>query len=264
MDPSLFSGKTYLVTGGNLGIGLAVTKQLLDYGAHIYVLDVPATPSPEFTIIANDNLKYTFPDVRNKAACQATIDSMLEKHGHLDGVVNNAGICPLEGEMPSDSMVDTVIDINFRGVWNVGSAALEQMKKQGFGSIVNIGSLAWLVGESRLPAYFATKHAVLGLTRTWALYFASYEVRVNCVAPGPTDTDMVRSPLKTVMGPKYGLDKTEEELLEIYTQTIAMKRIGSPVEIANTINFFLGDLASFVTGQILCVGGLSPHFNGMV
>ncbi|KAF9886576.1 hypothetical protein FE257_011348 [Aspergillus nanangensis] len=252
MEPNLFSDKVYLVTGGHRGIGLAVAGQLLGYGGHVYVQDLPANPSAELTEIANNRLYYHQVDVRDRAACRALVVAIIEKHGRLDGVVNNAAICPLEGEMPSDSTFDEVVDINFRGVWNVGTAALAQMQKQGSGSIVNIGSLSSIAGVARLPGYSATKHAILGLTRTWALDFAQYGVRVNCIAPGPTDTQQVRSPLKTVMGPKLGLDKTEDEMLEMVAQSIPLKRIGDPSEVATAINFFLSDLASFITGQILC------------
>jgi NAD(P)-dependent dehydrogenase (short-subunit alcohol dehydrogenase family) len=274
MDPKLFAGKVYLVTGGNKGIGLAVSEQLLGYGAIVYVTDVQPEASPELLAAGNQNLHYVQSDVRHRVSCQSLVSQIAANHSHLDGLVNNAGICPLEGERPPDAMFDEVVDVNLTGVWNVGIAALAQMQKQGSGSLVNVGSVSSLVGVPRLPAYTATKHAVLGLTRTWALDYAKYGIRVNCIAPGEclvpchddelavltsqsgaTDTDMSRSPLKTVMGPRFGLDKTEDELLEMVAQSLPLKRIGKPAEIATAINFFLSDLASFITGQILAVSG---------
>ncbi|KAJ0416442.1 hypothetical protein BJY00DRAFT_316823 [Aspergillus carlsbadensis] len=255
MDPKLFAGKVYLVTGGNKGIGLAVSEQLLGYGAIVYVTDVQPEASPELLAAGNQNLHYVQSDVRHRVSCQSLVSQIATNHSHLDGLVNNAGICPLEGERPPDAMFDEVVNVNLTGVWNVGIAALAQMQKQGSGSLVNVGSVSSLVGVPRLPAYTATKHAVLGLTRTWALDYAKYGIRVNCIAPGATDTDMSRSPLKTVMGPRFGLDKTEDELLEMVAQSLPLKRIGKPAEIATAINFFLSDLASFITGQILVVSG---------
>jgi NAD(P)-dependent dehydrogenase (short-subunit alcohol dehydrogenase family) len=183
MDPKLFAEKVYLVTGGNRGIGAAVSQQLLRYGAIVYAADIQAAVSAELAG-ENQNLYYIQCDVRDRAACRALIEQVVSSHSRLDGVVNNAGICPLEGERPSDSVFDEVVAVNLTGVWNIGSAALDYMQMQGFGNIVNLGSVSSTVGVPRLPAYTATKHAILGLTRTWALDFAKYGVRVNCIAPG--------------------------------------------------------------------------------
>ncbi|KAL6231986.1 hypothetical protein BDW75DRAFT_233167 [Aspergillus navahoensis] len=232
MDPKLFSNRVYLVTGGQRGIGLAVVRQLLEYGAYVYVQDLPPTASAELVALASEQLQYSQTDVRDRAGCRALIAAIVEKHKRLDRVVNNAGICPLEGELPSDEIYDEVIDINLNGVWNVGTAALAQMQKQGFGSL------------SLVPAYSATKHAILGLTRTWALDFAQYGVRVNCIAPGGNPALSFRCLLLTgLTGP------TDTDM------SIPLKRIGRPAEVASPINFLLSDLASFITGQILCVSG---------
>lgn len=184
MNPSLFAGNVYLVTGGSRGIGFAVVQQLLGYGGIVYAADVQPEASAELASIASIHLHYVQTDVRNREACRSLVETIAKSHSRLDGVVNNAGICPLEGEAPPDAMFDDIVDVNLTGVWNIGAAALAQMKKQGSGSLVNLGSVSSLVGVARLPAYTATKHAVLGLTRTWAVDFAKYGVRVNCIAPG--------------------------------------------------------------------------------
>jgi NAD(P)-dependent dehydrogenase (short-subunit alcohol dehydrogenase family) len=113
------------------------------------------------------------------------VSTIVTKHARLDGLVKNAGICPLEAPLPDNSLFDDIIDINLKGTWNSGLPALHQMKTQSWGaSIVNIGSTSSLVGVARLPGYTASKHAVLSLTRAWAQVFVGNNIRVNCVAPG--------------------------------------------------------------------------------
>ncbi|KAL3474454.1 dehydrogenase with different specificitie [Aspergillus californicus] len=256
MDPRIFASKVYLVTGGNAGIGLAITKQLLEGQAYVYVLDLPKNQSAELKAIANDRLHYVSGDVRDRIACRELVASIVTTNARLDGLVNNAGICPLEGPLPDDVLFDEIIDVNLKGTWNVGVAALHQMKTQSWGgSIVNIGSTSSLVGVARLPGYTASKHAVLGLTRAWAQDFAGNNIRVNCVGPGGTDTAMARGPLQTVMGPRFGVDKTDDELLALVAKSIPIGRIARPEEIANIVCFLLSDLASYVTGQAVHASG---------
>jgi NAD(P)-dependent dehydrogenase (short-subunit alcohol dehydrogenase family) len=184
MDPRLFSSKVYVVTGGANGIGLATTKQLLRYGAYVYILDINEGQSNELVTIYHDHVTYIYNDVRDRKNCHEVVQSIIARHGCIDGLVNNAAVCLLEGELPSDELFASVVDINIRGVWNMGVEVLEHMKKQGRGNVVNIGSVSSLCGVARIPVYTMSKHAVLGLTRTWALDFAKYGIRVNCVAPG--------------------------------------------------------------------------------
>lgn len=180
----MFKDRIYVVTGGAAGIGLAVAAQLLKGGAYVFVLDLHKEATPELAALPGDRLIYMQNDVGNREICHKTIDSIIEKHGKIDGLVNNAGICDLEGESPDDSLYNTVFDTNVRGVWNMGMEVLVRMKDQGKGSVVNIGSVSSMCGVPRIPLYTASKHAVLGFTRTWALDYAKYGVRVNCVAPG--------------------------------------------------------------------------------
>ncbi|KAI9743668.1 MAG: hypothetical protein M1818_002984 [Claussenomyces sp. TS43310] len=255
MESHLFKSKVYVVTGGASGIGLAITTLLLKAGAYVYALDLHAERSAELAALHNERLTYEQVDVRQRARCHEVMTSVIERHGGLDGLVNNAGVCPLEGELPGDDVYDFVFDVNVRGVWNMGTEALTHMKEQRRGAVVNIGSTSSLYGVARIPLYTASKHAVLGLSRTWALDFAKYGVRVNCVAPGPTDTGMARSPLQTVMGPKFGGNKTDDELLALVAQTVPLGRIGSPYDVANQVLFFLSDAAGFTTGQVVAVSG---------
>jgi NAD(P)-dependent dehydrogenase (short-subunit alcohol dehydrogenase family) len=108
----------------------------------------------------------------------------MSKYGRFDGLVNNAGITLLEGELPSDEFYNSITEVNLRGVWNMTTEAFVHMKKQGGGSVVNIGSISAIYGKARLAVYAASKHAVLGLTRSWALDYAKYGIRINMVGPG--------------------------------------------------------------------------------
>lgn len=185
---ALLSSKVFLVTGGAAGIGLAITSLLLDYGSYVYVTDVHEEQSAELSDL--QRLKHIQGDVRDRTRSHEIIVSIIKQHHHLDGLVNNAGLCLEEGDLPSDNMYDKIFDVNVRGAWNLGTEALVQMKAQGEGSIVNIGSLASLVGEERLPIYTATKHALAGFTKTWALDFAKHGIRVNMVAPGMCSSNL--------------------------------------------------------------------------
>lgn len=184
MDPALFKSKVYLVTGGAAGIGLACVEHLLKAGAHVYAVDIHPEPTKEFATLQNERLTYFHADVRDRARSHEVLTLILSKHNQLDGLVNNAAVTLLEGELAGDDMYDEIMEINVRGVWNYGTEALAQMQKQGSGSIVNIASISALAGKARLALYSASKHAMLGFTRTWAIDFAKYGVRVNCVAPG--------------------------------------------------------------------------------
>ncbi|GAB7356270.1 hypothetical protein MBLNU459_g7079t1 [Dothideomycetes sp. NU459] len=252
MDAALFKTRVYVVTGGAAGIGLAVAKQLLEYGAYVYVLDIQDSG---VSALENDRVTYIRVDVRSRKDCREALASVMAKHRKIDGLVNNAAICPSEGESPAEELYDQVFDINVRGYWNMGMEALIHMRKQTHGSIVNVGSTSSLVGKNRLPLYTGSKHAILGFTRSWALDFAKYGIRVNCVGPGATDTAMARAPLQAVMGPRFGENKTDDELLECVATSIPLGKIGSPSDVANAVNFLLSDLAGYVTGQIICVAG---------
>ncbi|KAG9571377.1 hypothetical protein KCU71_g194, partial [Aureobasidium melanogenum] len=238
MDSNLFSGKVYVVTGGGGGIGFGIVRQLAGYGAHVFALDLRKENPASFDELDKNRTTFIEVDVSDREACSNAIDRVLSKHDRIDGLVNNA-----------------VIDTNLGGAFNMGSLVLPKMKEQKSGVIVNVGSTSCLSGKNRLPLYASSKHALLGLTRSWALDFAKYGIRVNCVGPGATDTAMARAPLQTVMGPRFGPGKTDDELLECVAASIPLGRIGTVDDVAHSVNFLLSDLSSFITGQIIVVSG---------
>ncbi|KAG9856645.1 hypothetical protein KCU98_g1335, partial [Aureobasidium melanogenum] len=255
MDSNLFSGKVYVVTGGGGGIGFGIVRQLEGYGAHVFALDLRKENPASFEELDKNRTTFIEVDVSDREACSNAIDRVLSKHDRIDGLVNNAGVCPSEGELPDPKLFRSVIDVNLGGAFNMGSLVLPKMKEQKSGVIVNVGSTSCLSGKNRLPLYASSKHALLGLTRSWALDFAKYGIRVNCVGPGATDTAMARAPLQTVMGPRFGPGKTDDELLECVAASIPLGRIGTVDDVAHSVNFLLSDLSSFITGQIIVVSG---------
>ncbi|KAL4790947.1 hypothetical protein BDV19DRAFT_371396 [Aspergillus venezuelensis] len=200
-----FVGRQYAVTGGCSGIGLAVSKTLLILGATVYIADISPSAPADLTSDKNCHITPNC-DITSREACKSFLDKIP---GRLDGLVNSAGIASWEGYIASDEQFHKAMDINVTGTWNMTTEAMAQMSSQddleatgtvagsvrsvGQGSIVNVGSGASLRGVSGLAAYTASKHAVLGLTRSWARDFPN--LGVNLVAPGATDTPMVKSSL---------------------------------------------------------------------
>ncbi|KAL4877896.1 hypothetical protein BJY04DRAFT_221666 [Aspergillus karnatakaensis] len=258
--PQSFTGRQVAITGGCSGIGLAVTQTLLALGATVYVADI-APQAPE-ELINDKNCHITLCcDVTERAACKAFLESIP---GRLDGLVNSAGTAGWEGKIGNDAIFQRTMEINVTGTWNMATEAMLRMSAQqdievpgiisgslrnvGQGSIVNVGSGASLRGVSGLAAYTASKHAVLGLTRSWARDFP--RMRVNLVAPGATETPLAAASL-------VGAPKGDPSVAFGAAQIahIPKGRMAYATDIADAIVFFLSDASSFVTGQCLPVNG---------
>jgi NAD(P)-dependent dehydrogenase (short-subunit alcohol dehydrogenase family) len=179
--------KVIAVTGGASGIGLATVKTLCKSKSIVIVGDLApdASPGLQEVISATDLVTYRQLDVSSRESAHAFVVGIVKEHGRLDGLVNNAGICPNEGEMASDEVFDKIMAVNLKGVWHMGTEAILQMNRQETkGVIVNTASDGALKGIPGIPAYVASKHAVLGLTRTWCKEWTPKGIRVNAVAPG--------------------------------------------------------------------------------
>ncbi|KAL4963157.1 SDR family NAD(P)-dependent oxidoreductase [Aspergillus stella-maris] len=255
-----FVGRQFAVTGGCSGIGLAVSKTLLILGATVYIADI--FPSAPADLTSEKNCHITLNcDITSREACKSFLDDIP---GRLDGLVNSAGIARWEGYIASDDLFHQTMSINVTGTWNMTTEAMARMSSQddlevpgtvpgsvrsvGQGSIVNVGSGASLRGVSGLAAYTASKHAVLGLTRSWARDFPN--LRVNLVAPGATDTPMVKSSLPDG---SENLSNAANGTAQI--AFIPKGRMAHATDVADAIVFFLSDESSFVTGQCLPVNG---------
>lgn len=242
-------GKVVLVTGGGSGIGRAVARACAREGAAVVVSDVDAAAGAAVA----DELKaaggaasFAETDVSQSAQVEALVAQVLERHGRIDGAVNNAGI---EGELAktvgwSEAGFDRTIAVNVKGVWLCMKSEIPAMLETGGGAIVNIASVAGLVGFLGSAGYAASKHAVLGLTKTAALEYSARGVRVNAVCPGPIETPMLD---RIMTGGKAARAVFEE--LE------PMRRFGAPEEIADGAVWLLSDAASFVTGVALPIDG---------
>ncbi|KAI6093230.1 hypothetical protein F4821DRAFT_222482 [Hypoxylon rubiginosum] len=261
MESSMsFAGRQIAITGGCSGIGLAVAKTLLALGAIVYVADI-APEVPEY-FTSQKNIHVTLRcDITDRQSCQDFLNSIP---GRLDGLVNCAGTSGWEGKIGTDEVYRRTMDINVAGTWNMATEALQRMSTQediespgivpgsvrsvGQGSIVNVGSGASLRGVSGLAAYTASKHAVLGLTRSWARDFP--KMRINLVAPGATDTPLAEASIASA--PRNDPDVI---IGKAQIASIPKGRMAYATDIADAIVFLLSDWSSFITGQCLPVNG---------
>jgi NAD(P)-dependent dehydrogenase (short-subunit alcohol dehydrogenase family) len=182
MERNTLQGKVIAVTGGASGIGLGVVHKLILLKAKIAVADISEQPDELKDV---PDLMFSKVDVSSRSEVHDWVQAIVQKFGRLDGMVANAGICPYEGGIVSDDLYQRIMGVCVGGVWNCGTEAYWQFKKQGGGGvIVNTSSGAGLRAVKGLAVYSAAKHAVIGLTRTWALDWALEGIRVNSLAPG--------------------------------------------------------------------------------
>ena len=251
MAEQRFSGKVALVTGGASGIGRACAQLFASEGASVVVSDVALEGGHETVrLIEEDGGEAFFveADVSKAAQVEALVGGTVEAYGHLDYAFNNAGI---EGRMATNTADyleedwDRVIAVNLKGVWLCMKHEIAHMLRQGGGSIVNNSSVEGLVGLQGTSAYAASKHGVVGLTKTAALEYAQSGIRVNAVCPGLIRTPMVERYTE-------GDAETEAQWAAIFEP---VGRMGSSEEVAEAVVWLCSEAASFVTGHAMAVDG---------
>lgn len=239
-----FTGRAAVVTGGGSGIGRAIALRLASAGAEVTVLGRRPEPLAETARLAGSAVRAVECDVRDADAVAQVIDEAAEAHGRLDMLVNNAAgnfIKPAEELSPRGWKA--VIDIVLNGTFNCTSAAAKHLFERG-GSVLNvIASYAWH-GHPGTVHSASAKAGVLAMTRTMAVEWAPRDVRLNCIAPGPTETEGAGAAL-------WPNDAARERVLG----SVPAGRFTTPEEIAETGAFLLGDRAGYVTGEVLTVDG---------
>jgi 2-hydroxycyclohexanecarboxyl-CoA dehydrogenase len=241
-----FEGKVALVTGGAGGIGAATCSRLAAEGARVAVCDLVAKATQELAAdLGGLGLEL---DVRSEDSIAAAVATTEQQLGPIDVLVNNAGIGGelFFGQTPPE-VWDNMIAVNLRGVLAVTHAVLPGMQERGGGSIVNVASEAGRVGSQLAVVYSATKAGVIGFTKALAKESARFGVRVNAVAPGPIDTQMVRG--AEVLG------EIGERMVQGMIDSTAMKRLGEPDEVAAAIAYLASGEAAYVTGETVGVSG---------
>jgi 3-oxoacyl-[acyl-carrier protein] reductase len=248
-----FAGRCVVITGSGRGLGAETALKFAADGANVVINDINRK-NAENTAKAAEKLGrealVSTHDVSDYKAANELVSQIKSRFGRIDALVNNAGIT-------RDAMLhklteekwDELIRVNLKGPFNMGQACAKVMMEQKSGKIVNLASVAWL-GNIGQTNYSAAKAGVVGMTRTWALELARYNINVNAIAPGLIDSALTQA--------------IPPEVKEKFIQRIPLKRIGSAQDIANLITFLASDAASYITGQCIQIdGGLSVGISGI-
>lgn len=243
----LLQDKTAVVTGGTRGIGYAIVRKFLQNGAKVALcgskrktaedaVEKLKAENPDWPVIG------IWPELNNAEAVQEAFFNVEKTFGSLDILVNNAGISAREklyDYEPED--FDNIMDLNVNAAFKCSQAAAKIMKVQGGGVILNTSSMVSLYGQASGCGYPASKYALNGLTKSLARELGKDHIRVNAVAPGVTETDMVAA--------------LPDELIKPLIATIPLGRVGKPEEVADAFLFLASDMASYITGALLSVDG---------
>ncbi len=238
----MFNGKVAVITGGASGIGLATARKLLSEGAKVVLVDWNEDVSEIAKTLNNDALGIRC-DVSSDTDVQKSVNDIIEKFGHIDFLVANAGIGggPNKAHEVSVDEWNKVIGVNQTGIFLMNKYVITEMLKTGGGAIVNTSSMYGLVGTTMSFAYSASKGAINQMTRSLALTYARDNIRVNAVAPGYVDTPI--------------LAEVPKDMKDAMANQLPVGRLGKDTEIANLICYLLSDDATFITGAIVPIDG---------
>ena len=238
------SGRIAIVTGASRGIGRAIATMLAQRGAHVVAAarEDNARAVADEIVAAGGKGEHIALDVTEPGASEAAVSGVLQRHGRIDVLVNNAGIAKdqLLLRMKRDDW-DAVLGTNLTAAFVLTQAVLKPMLKQRGGRIVSISSVVGQGGNAGQANYAASKAGIIGFSKAVALEVASRGITVNVVAPGLIDTDMTRAITESAHGE--------------WASKIPLKRLGAPADVAAAVCFLASDEASYITGQVLAVNG---------
>ncbi len=244
-----FNEKVVLITGAGNGIGRATALAFAQQGASVMVADISHQDGEEtasLIIKAGGNATFMLCDVTKDQDVQTLIDGTLETYGKLDIAFNNAGIEIEQSKLADgeEAVYDKIMDVNVKGVWRCMKYQIPAMLKQPTSTIVNTASIAALGAAPKMSIYSASKHAVIGLTKSAAIEYGKKGLRVNAVCPAVIDTEMFKRATQN--------DPQKEQ----YVKSLhPVGRIGQPEEVAAAVLYLCSDLAGFTTGVALPVDG---------
>lgn len=260
---STFQGKTVIITGAGMGLGLAAAKVVADRGANLTLVDYneeALTKAKEEILSTAPNAKILsiVADVSNEEAVKNYVDKTIAEFGQIDGFYNNAGI---EGKQAPITEYDIdvfkkVVDINLMGVYYGLRYVIPAMQKNGGGKIVNVASVGGIRGVVNQMPYVASKHAVSGMTKNAAIEYGKDNIFTNAIAPGAILTPMVAGAFKQV-NPQDPAAAEKE-----YAQRNPTRRLGKPEEVGKLVAFLLSDDCQYVNGQTIAIDGGESNLYG--
>lgn len=252
---AVFAERHAVVTGASRGIGSTIAAALAARGAQVSLLgrDAGNLNTVAAAIGGPSRAVPIVTDVTDSASVSAAFDTARQHFGPVHILINNAGQAASAKFTDTDQALwNSIMAVNLNGTYLCTRQAVPDMLQAGYGRIVNIASIAGLRGGAYISAYVASKHAVIGLTRSLALELATKNITVNAVCPGYTDTDIVRDAIANIVR-KTG--RTEAEALESLVATNPQRRLISPQEVAHTVLWACGPGAESITGQSIVVAG---------
>lgn len=240
--------KIAIITGGAAGIGLATTELFAKEGATVVIWDIDTKGQEQAIQLTNEGYKVSFRkvSVADKTEVQQATDEVIKQFGRIDILINNAGITKDKTllKMEQDEW-DKVLAVNLTGVFNCTQAVAHHMKQQQYGRIISASSNVGLRGNYGQTNYVATKSAIIGMTKVWALELGRYGITANCIAPGFIETQMTNA--------------IPEEVKQKLTPMIPAGHWGKPIDIAYGYLYLASDEASYVNGICLTIDGGSAR-----
>ncbi|WP_086838597.1 SDR family NAD(P)-dependent oxidoreductase [Amycolatopsis kentuckyensis] len=243
---SLLTGKVVLVVGASSGIGADAARVFASDGASVMLVARHEEPLAKLAAeLSGHDVAYTTGDVSSASDVDAFVSATVSRFGRLDGAFNNAAMGGAGRlDQVSEADFDRIMAVNVKGTWLCLRSEVAVMAAQGSGSIVNVSSIGGVRGSPGMGAYQASKHAVIGLTRTAAHDFGPLGIRVNALAPGPTETPMLDELRRTIPGG-----------VEARIAATPLRKAGTGTEVGSTAAFLLSDRASHLSGVVVPVDG---------